>query len=79
MTSGRITREDREQAWNELQRAANENKTRPFYRAINKQGLMYAGKLHNSSTFRFKLQAFSWNCDHFSKHACTEDGFVHFL
>lgn len=45
VTSGRISREDREQAWNELQRAANENKTRPFYRAINKQGLMYAGGL----------------------------------
>ncbi|XP_040990951.1 beta-glucosidase-like SFR2, chloroplastic isoform X1 [Juglans microcarpa x Juglans regia] len=43
--SGRIRREDRRRAWIELRRAAKENKTRPFYRAINKQGLMYAGGL----------------------------------
>ncbi|GMY27976.1 beta-glucosidase-like SFR2, chloroplastic isoform X1 [Fagus crenata] len=43
--SGRITREDRALAWRDLQRAAKENKTRPFYRAANKHGLMYAGGL----------------------------------
>lgn len=44
-TSGIITREERKQAWNELQRAAREKKTRPFYRVVNKYGLMYAGGL----------------------------------
>lgn len=42
-TSGKVTRQDRERAWNELQGAAKERKTRPFYRAVNKQGFMYAG------------------------------------
>ncbi|KAI5650959.1 hypothetical protein M9H77_36964 [Catharanthus roseus] len=45
VTSGKITREDREQAWNELQTAAKMKKSRPFYRAVNKHGLMYAGGL----------------------------------
>ncbi|KAK3029609.1 hypothetical protein RJ639_037926 [Escallonia herrerae] len=45
VTSGKITRQDRVSAWNELQRAAKERKTRPFYRAVNKHGLMYAGGL----------------------------------
>ncbi|KAL2921054.1 Beta-glucosidase-like SFR2 chloroplastic [Bienertia sinuspersici] len=44
-TTGIVTREDREQAWKELRRAAKGKKTRPFYRAVNKQGLMYAGGL----------------------------------
>lgn len=30
-------------AWNELQKAAKEKQPRPFYRAVNKHGLMYAG------------------------------------
>jgi len=51
VTSGRITREDRARAWNDLQRAAEEKKTRPFYRAVNKHGFMYAGKSCNSSSF----------------------------
>ncbi|TYJ17733.1 hypothetical protein E1A91_A09G073400v1 [Gossypium mustelinum] len=45
VTTGKITREDREKAWNELQKAAKEKQTRPFYREVNKQGLMYAGGL----------------------------------
>ncbi|KAI3821533.1 hypothetical protein L1987_09101 [Smallanthus sonchifolius] len=45
VTSGKITREDRNKAWYELQKAAREKKTRPFYRAVNKHGLMYAGGL----------------------------------
>ncbi|KAI3469249.1 hypothetical protein Pfo_025912 [Paulownia fortunei] len=45
VTSGKITRIDRAQAWNELQTAAKEGKKRPFYRAVNKHGLMYAGGL----------------------------------
>ncbi|XWS38903.1 hypothetical protein CRYUN_Cryun18bG0003200 [Craigia yunnanensis] len=31
VTTGKITREDRERAWNELQKAAKEKQTRPFY------------------------------------------------
>ncbi|KAI4335025.1 hypothetical protein L6164_013711 [Bauhinia variegata] len=42
---GKVTRKDREEAWNELQRAAKQKKERPFYRAVNKNGLMYAGGL----------------------------------
>lgn len=45
VTTGRITREDRMLAWNELYRAAKDKKTRPFYRAVDKHGLMYAGGL----------------------------------
>ncbi|KAH7573337.1 hypothetical protein ACOSP7_006946 [Xanthoceras sorbifolium] len=45
VTSGKVLREDRARAWNELQTAAKEKKTRPFYRAVNKHGLMYAGGL----------------------------------
>ncbi|OVA13574.1 Glycoside hydrolase [Macleaya cordata] len=45
VTTGKITRQDRARAWNELQRAAKERKTHPFYRAVNKHGLMYAGGL----------------------------------
>ncbi|WOH13090.1 hypothetical protein DCAR_0832599 [Daucus carota subsp. sativus] len=48
-TSGIVTREERKQAWNELQRAAREKKTRPFYRIVNKKGLMYAGGLDEPS------------------------------
>lgn len=43
-TTGKITQDDREGAWNELHKAARAQKTRPFYRQVNKQGLMYAGK-----------------------------------
>ncbi|KAH6757943.1 Glycosyl hydrolase superfamily protein [Perilla frutescens var. hirtella] len=43
--SGIITRLDRAREWNELQTAAKEGKTRPFYRAVDKRGLMYAGGL----------------------------------
>ncbi|MCD7446841.1 Beta-glucosidase-like sfr2, chloroplastic [Datura stramonium] len=43
--SGKIMREDREQVWGELQTAAKEGKRRPFYRSVNKYGLMYAGGL----------------------------------
>lgn len=45
VATGKVTRLDRVHAWNELQRAAKEKKTRPFYRAVNKDGLMYAGGL----------------------------------
>ncbi|XP_015900115.3 beta-glucosidase-like SFR2, chloroplastic [Ziziphus jujuba] len=45
VTTGKITRDDRARAWNKLHGAAKEKKTRPFYRAVNKHGLMYAGGL----------------------------------
>ncbi|KAG2241604.1 hypothetical protein Bca52824_096411 [Brassica carinata] len=43
--SGKITRKDRSLAWNELQRAAKAGKLRPFYRAVDNHGLMYADGL----------------------------------
>jgi hypothetical protein len=48
-STGMITREDRARAWNDLQRAAKEKKTRPFYRAVNKYGLMFSGKQRSHS------------------------------
>ncbi|KAK9288966.1 hypothetical protein L1049_017437 [Liquidambar formosana] len=45
VTTGKITRQERTRAWNELYRAAREKKSRSFYRAVNKHGLMYAGGL----------------------------------
>ncbi|XVF62401.1 hypothetical protein PTKIN_Ptkin09bG0004600 [Pterospermum kingtungense] len=45
VSTGKITRADRERAWNELQKSAKEKRTRPFYRAVDKHGLMYAGGL----------------------------------
>ncbi|KAE8647144.1 hypothetical protein Csa_021777 [Cucumis sativus] len=45
VNSGKITREDRIQAWSDLHLAAKQKMTRPFYRAVNKHGLMYAGGL----------------------------------
>ncbi|KAF3456406.1 hypothetical protein FNV43_RR01056 [Rhamnella rubrinervis] len=45
VTTGKITHDDRAHAWNKLYRAAKEKKLRPFYRAVNKHGLMYAGSL----------------------------------
>ncbi|CAN6922059.1 unnamed protein product [Brassica oleracea] len=43
--SGKITRKDRSLAWNELQKAAKAGKLRPFYRAVDNNGLMYADGL----------------------------------
>ncbi|KAI0511180.1 hypothetical protein KFK09_011805 [Dendrobium nobile] len=43
--TGRVTKLDRDHAWGELQRAAREKKTHPFYRAVDKNGCMYAGGL----------------------------------
>ncbi|KAJ8623453.1 hypothetical protein MRB53_031982 [Persea americana] len=45
VTMGLVTKRDRALAWNELQSAAKEQKTRPFYRAVDKHGHMYAGGL----------------------------------
>ncbi|KVH87909.1 Glycoside hydrolase, catalytic domain-containing protein [Cynara cardunculus var. scolymus] len=35
VTTGKITREDRDKAWYELRKAAREKKTRPFYRGLD--------------------------------------------
>lgn len=43
--TGEVTRQQREIAWNELQIAAVQGKTRPFYRAANNHSLMYSGGL----------------------------------
>ena len=44
VTTGKVTKEDRTRAWSELKNAAKEKKTRPFYRAADRKGHMYAGK-----------------------------------
>lgn len=46
-TTGIITQQDRQRAWNELRKAAKGRKTRPFYRAVDKHGLMYAGTMNH--------------------------------
>ncbi|AES86665.2 glutamine cyclotransferase [Medicago truncatula] len=38
VSTGKVTRKDRDKAWNELQRAAKAKKTRPFYRVVDKNG-----------------------------------------
>ncbi|KAL2338918.1 hypothetical protein Fmac_013364 [Flemingia macrophylla] len=43
--TGKVTLEDRDRVWDELQRAVKEKKTRPFYRAVDNHCLMYAGGL----------------------------------
>ena len=43
VTTGKITGQDRISAWRELQEAAIQKKTRPFYREVDKHGRMYAG------------------------------------
>lgn len=43
--TGKITKEQRDLAWAELQIAAAQGKKRPFCRAVDSNGLMYAGGL----------------------------------
>ncbi|XP_044500494.1 beta-glucosidase-like SFR2, chloroplastic isoform X2 [Mangifera indica] len=45
VNTGKVTRGDRAHAWNDLRVVAKLKKTRPFYRAVDKHGLMYAGGL----------------------------------
>ncbi|XP_078436337.1 glycosyl hydrolase superfamily protein [Wolffia australiana] len=47
--AGKVTKEDRSRAWSKLKRAAREHKTRPFYRAVDRHGRMYAGGLDHPS------------------------------
>ncbi|CAM6016116.1 unnamed protein product [Sphagnum balticum] len=43
--TGKVTRKQRKEAWEELQSAVRQGMTRPFCRAINNHGLMFAGGL----------------------------------
>jgi hypothetical protein len=75
--TGQITKVDRTHAWNELQHAAIQKKTRPFFRAVDRNGRMYAGNPPDTNTHthththtlqmlnypcRFKLGAYVVNC-----------------
>ncbi|EPS58001.1 hypothetical protein M569_16816, partial [Genlisea aurea] len=61
--SGKITRRDRDHAWSQLRSAAAERKTRPFYRAVDRNGLMYAGGLDEPSTRRYSVR--DWRFGHY--------------
>ncbi|KAJ4831808.1 Beta-glucosidase-like sfr2, chloroplastic [Turnera subulata] len=63
VTTGKITRMDRARAWNDLQAAAKDGKTRPFYREVNKHGLMYAGGLDEPIQRPFILR--DWRFGHY--------------
>ncbi|KAI3884614.1 hypothetical protein MKW92_014861 [Papaver armeniacum] len=61
--TGKISRQDRARAWNELQSAAKQQKERPFYRAVNKNGLMYAGGLDKPTWRRYTRR--DWRFGHY--------------
>ncbi|CAA6668908.1 unnamed protein product [Spirodela intermedia] len=63
VSTGKVTKSDRARAWNKLQRAAREQKTRPFYRAVDKNGRMYAGGL-DEPTWRPFIQR-DWRFGHY--------------
>ncbi|MCL7028376.1 hypothetical protein MKW94_017017, partial [Papaver nudicaule] len=62
-TTGKFSRQDRARAWNELQSAAKQQKERPFYRAVNKNGLMYAGGLDKPIWRRYTKR--DWRFGHY--------------
>ncbi|XP_044363890.1 beta-glucosidase-like SFR2, chloroplastic isoform X1 [Triticum aestivum] len=63
VTTGKITRQDRTSAWRELQEAAIQKKTRPFYREVDKHGRMYAGGLDRPIERTFVLR--DWRFGHY--------------
>ncbi|KAE8815053.1 Beta-galactosidase [Hordeum vulgare] len=63
VTTGKITRHDRTSAWRELQKAAIQKKTRPFYREVDKHGRMYAGGLDRPIERTFVLR--DWRFGHY--------------
>ncbi|XP_074582368.1 beta-glucosidase-like SFR2, chloroplastic [Curcuma longa] len=58
-----VTKADRMRVWRELQLAAKEKRTRPFYRAVDRHGLMYAGGL-DEPTQRPYIQR-DWRFGHY--------------
>ncbi|CAM0874173.1 unnamed protein product [Alopecurus aequalis] len=63
VTTGKITGQDRISAWRELQEAAIQKKTRPFYREVDKHGRMYAGGLDRPIQRTFVLR--DWRFGHY--------------
>ncbi|XP_068658558.1 beta-glucosidase-like SFR2, chloroplastic [Aristolochia californica] len=61
--TGKVTKIDRARVWYELQSPAKEHKTRPFYRAVNKNGLMYAGGLDKPTWQQFVER--DWRFGHY--------------
>lgn len=41
--TGKVTKQQRQTVWEDLQEQARQGKTRPFCRQINDKGLMFAG------------------------------------
>ncbi|KAG6500523.1 hypothetical protein ZIOFF_040370 [Zingiber officinale] len=58
-----VTKAERMRGWSELQLAAREKRTRPFYRAVDRRGLMYAGGL-DEPTQRAYIQR-DWRFGHY--------------
>ncbi|XP_042403751.1 beta-glucosidase-like SFR2, chloroplastic isoform X1 [Zingiber officinale] len=58
-----VTKAERMRVWSELQLAAREKRTRPFYRAVDRRGLMYAGGL-DEPTQRAYIQR-DWRFGHY--------------
>lgn len=61
--TGKVTKLDRVRAWSELHHAAKDKKTRPFYRAVNKTGHMYAGGLDEPIQRPYVLR--DWRFGHY--------------
>ncbi|KAG2559308.1 beta-glucosidase-like SFR2, chloroplastic [Panicum virgatum] len=76
VTTGKITRQDRLCAWRELQQAAFQKKTRPFFRAVDKHGRMYAGGLDRPIQRPFILR--DWRFGHYEMEG-LQDPFSRFI
>ncbi|XP_048571119.1 beta-glucosidase-like SFR2, chloroplastic [Triticum urartu] len=76
VTTGKIMRQDRTSAWRELQEAAIQKKTRPFYREIDKHGRMYAGGLDRPIERTFVLR--DWRFGHYEMEG-LQDPLSHFV
>ncbi|CAD6344046.1 unnamed protein product [Miscanthus lutarioriparius] len=76
VTTGKITRQDRLDAWRELQQAAFQKKTRPFFRAVDKHGRMYAGGLDRPIQRSFILR--DWRFGHYEMEG-LQDPFSRFI
>lgn len=76
VTTGKITRQDRMSAWIELQQAAVQKKTRPFFRPVDKHGRMYAGGLDWPIQRPFVLC--DWQFGHYEMEG-LQDPLSHFI